>query len=216
MVVNFFKKYKLWCGLVAIAFVVSTYINGLIVSSLGLLYLAVLFLVPLGVVIGIRTLWMLVFCRGYSTNEGVKFELSTFAEYILYVFNILLAILVSWMLFSGAVEWYDWIFAIMLIWTSVGSCFSIYSNKNDYLVVSKGKVIFHETGSKEEFNFTKYSFSQGESKALVSTIRRGKSQWHLEFESEQGTKISFDLSDMNVGFHKKVIEKCLYSIASSS
>ncbi len=208
MIANFFKKYKLWFGIVAIAFVVSTYISGLIAGSLGLLYLAVLLLVPLGLVIGIRALWMLVFCRGYSTNEGVKFELSTFAEYILYLFNLLVAILVSWMLFSGGVEWYDWIFGILLVLTSVGSCLSIYSNKNDYLVVSKGKVIFHEAGSKEEYNFTKYSFSQGESKALVSTIR-GKSQWHLEFESEQGTKISFDLSDMNLGFHKKAIEKCL-------
>lgn len=199
----------------AIAFVVSTYIFGLIASFLGLLYLAVLFLVPLGLVIGIRALWMLVFCRGYSTNEGVKFELSTFAEYILYVFNILVAILVSWMLFSGGVEWYDWTFDILLVLTSLGSCFSIYSNKNDYLVVSKGKVIFHETGSKEEFNFTKYSFSKVESKALVSSLR-GKSQWHLKFESEEGTKISFDLSDMNLGFHKKAIEKCLYSLVSSS
>ena len=119
------------------------------------------------------------------------------------------------MLFSGAVDWYDWIFALLLILTSVGGCFSIYSNKNDYIIVSKGKILYRNDVLEEEFNFAKYSFSKGESKALVLTISR-ESQWHLELESEQGTKISFDLTDMNLGFHKKAIERCLNSLASSS
>ena len=182
---------------------------------MGVFVLAAYLLVPLGLVFGIIRLWKFAFCRGYSTTEGVKFELTTFAEYILYVINIIVAISVSWLLFSGAVEWFDWLFAILIVLTSVGSCFSIYTNKNDYIIISKGKVLYQNSDTKEVFNFSKFTFSKGKSKALVLTISP-KSQWHLELESEQGTKISFDLTDMNLGFHKKAIERCLNSLASSS
>ena len=209
----FVKKHKVELGILAVILISSFFIYG-IRPFIGILILSGYLLIPIGLGIGIIQLWKLAFCRGYSTADGVKFEVSTFSEYILYVLNILVAILVSWMLFSGAVDWYDWIFALLLILTSVGGCFSIYSNKNDYIIVSKGKILYRNDDLEEEFNFAKYSFSKGESKALVLTFSR-ESQWHLELESEQVTKISFDLTDMNLGFHKKAIERCLNSLASS-
>lgn len=161
-----------------------------------------------GIVLGIQQLWQLIFCQGRPFGHGRKFELTGFAEGILYAFNCGLIGILGYSLWVSQLAWYEYFIPVLICLQPLASSINYYFNRNDSIILFPGELEYCNNTENGKFKFVNYKFYRAESNALSSSFMK-TSSWHVSFKNEKGKAIHFDLKDMNLAGHKNSMEKYL-------
>lgn len=160
------------------------------------------------VVLGLQWLWRLIFCRAKTTQEGVRFELSAFAEFILHALNLLWIGSTCYELYTRDVKWYEAILPVLMLLIPLGLSINYLLNRKDFLEIRGGQLLYFDDGKEASLPIDAYRFFKAESQALSASYSQTDT-WHLEVFSEKRKSKVFDLKDMNLAGHKHALEKYL-------
>ncbi len=163
-------------------------------------------------VLVVQYLWRKIFCRGAKSGDGMRFELSGFAEGVLHTWNFAFIAAAVYALSTSTMSWYEYILPVLMCLLPIASSFNYFANRKDFIELAPGKATFMDQDKLASVEFANYEFYKAESDAISTSFSKANT-WHLKLMGRGKAQI-FDLKDMNLNGHKNAMERYLKSITA--
>ena len=183
----------------------------ILVLALGLcLYLLktyYLLIAIVALVIGLKMLWRLLFCRAKKSANGIEFNLSRVAEIVLMLFFLLMAILMGYGIYNSIAPWYGYIIPVIVLFVQFASVLQVWSNRNDFINLNGNSLAFKDNEKEGSIEFKSVRIEERTTEAFEFKMSGEPTGPFLVVTDTQNQEHAFDLKIMNLAGHVRSIKK---------
>jgi hypothetical protein len=163
-------------------------------------------------IICLKLLWRIIFCRAKQTEKGVEFNLSRFAEIVLMLFFVLMAILMGYGIYTSSSPWYGYIFPIIVLFVQFASVIQVWSNRNDFIRIKDNIISFKDNGKEGSIEFKSLGIEERKTEAFEFKMSGDATGPFLIAIDQQNQEHAFDLKMMNLNGHVHALKTYLNTI----
>ena len=180
--------------------------------SLYLLKTYYLLIAIVALVIGLKMLWRLLFCRAKKSTNGIEFNLSRVAEIVLMLFFLLMAILMGYGIFTSNAPWYGYIIPVIVLFVQFASVLQVWSNRNDFIHLNGNSLAFKDNEKEGSIEFKSIRIEDRKTEAFEFKMSGEPTGPFLVVTDTQSQEHAFDLKMMNLNGHVRAIKTYLKTI----
>jgi hypothetical protein len=166
-----------------------------------------LFIAVVTFILLLQYLWQFLFCRARVRGGIALFNLSLFAEVILMIWYLSLAISIFYGLYKQGAPWYGYLFSSLVALVKLVKVLEVFSNRRDFIQIETQQLTWRDDKVEGTMQFESYLFDERKTEAFEFKLSGDATGPFLIVKDAEGKEKEFDLKQMNLGGHARAMKK---------